>query len=285
MTKLVMTKGLSGSGKSTFAKELCAGDQTYRRVNKDILREMRIGDEKFTPAKERDVVIMRNVLVGNYLSRGLNVVVDDTNLAPVHETVLRQIAEEHGAEFSVASFLHVSLEECIKRDAQRTKPLGEQIIRKQWLQTLPPAPAYQPDLMECIIVDIDGTLADISHRGPYETRHEILMKDRIRQHVALTVNALQFAEHVHVMVFSGRSEVTRDVTHSWLDKHLNEFELHMRAEGDNRRDSLVKREMYDREVKDKYNVVAVFDDRPQVLEEVWYALGLPVFNCGLGVRF
>jgi len=58
-------------------------------------------------------------------------------------------------------------------------------------------------------------------------------------------------------------------------------DLHMRKIGDRRRDSFVKLDMYNEVIKDKYNVICVFDDRPQVIRECWKVLNLPVLNCGV----
>jgi hypothetical protein len=98
-----------------------------------------------------------------------------------------------------------------------------------------------------------------------------------------------------VFVFSGRSESCLTETVRWItdkcdfvvDNYLcnsdsdYSVELHMRKVGDKRRDSLVKTDLYNEYVKDKYNTIVVFDDRPQVIRECWKALNLPVFQCGL----
>ena len=55
----------------------------------------------------------------------------------------------------------------------------------------------------------------------------------------------------------------------------------MRATGDPRKDSIVKREIFDREIRDRYRVVGVFDDREQVVQ-MWRALGLTVFQVAEG---
>lgn len=38
MKQMFITVGISGSGKSTFAKELCKTDKSFVRVNRDSLR-------------------------------------------------------------------------------------------------------------------------------------------------------------------------------------------------------------------------------------------------------
>jgi hypothetical protein len=57
--------------------------------------------------------------------------------------------------------------------------------------------------------------------------------------------------------------------------------LHLRAVGDHRKDAVVKREIFDREVRDRYRVVGVFDDRMQVVA-MWRELGLTVFQVAEG---
>ena len=47
----------------------------------------------------------------------------------------------------------------------------------------------------------------------------------------------------------------------------------MRKTGDNRKDAIVKREIYETHIKDKYQVDYVLYDRNQVVE-MWRSLGL-----------
>ena len=88
----------------------------------------------------------------------------------------------------------------------------------------------------------------------------------------------------HRVVFlSGRSDKCRTATETWLKKHVAvPFDaLHMREHGDNRRDSIVKVELFDAHVRDAYDVTCVLDDRDQVVE-AWRALGLTVFQVAEG---
>jgi hypothetical protein len=82
---------------------------------------------------------------------------------------------------------------------------------------------------------------------------------------------------------SGRSDDARPATEAWLKEHVGvPYEaLFMRATGDQRRDSVVKAEIFDREIRSRYHVVGVFDDRAQVVR-MWRALGLTVFQVADG---
>lgn len=51
----------------------------------------------------------------------------------------------------------------------------------------------------------------------------------------------------------------------------------MRTNNDNRSDEIVKRELYEKNIKNKYNVRFVVDDRPKVVR-MWRSLSLFVFD-------
>src|SRR5690348_7760173 len=95
--KLIMTKGLPGSGKSTWAKQIVSENPgAVKRVNKDDLRSM-VDGGKWSKANETFVLLVRDQIVDAALSSGKSVIVDDTNFAPRHETALREMVERHGA--------------------------------------------------------------------------------------------------------------------------------------------------------------------------------------------
>jgi hypothetical protein len=55
----------------------------------------------------------------------------------------------------------------------------------------------------------------------------------------------------------------------------------MRATGDQRKDSIIKQELFDRHILGKYNIKFVLDDRNQVVN-MWRSLGLTVFQVAEG---
>jgi predicted kinase len=142
MKTLWMTRGLPASGKSTWARakqeELPLGE--VKRVNKDDLRAM-LDAGKWSPENEEFVVTLRDHVVISALALGKHVIVDDTNLAPVHEARLRQLARENNALFVLVDFTHVPLEECIQRDSVRSASVGEPVIRQMWEEFLRPGAA------------------------------------------------------------------------------------------------------------------------------------------------
>jgi hypothetical protein len=130
------------------------------------------------------------------------------------------------------------------------------------------------------MVDIDGTAALMCDRSPYdETRvHEDLPNGP----VIAAVRAMHAAGH-EVIFCSGRTEGCREATEKWLSDHVGipYVGLYMRSVGDDRKDSIVKVELFDKHIRRFWDVVCVFDDRSQVVK-AWRSLGLAVFAVAEG---
>lgn len=144
--------------------------------------------------------------------------------------------------------------------------------------------------MKCIIVDIDGTLADLSHRlhhinGRGGSRPDWqkffagIPDDTCIEPIADLAVAMHdfsdnFEQYAKVVLCSGRPENYREQTEKWLAKHSIFFcRLYMRPANDTRPDHVVKRELLGRIREDGYEPVLVIDDRPSVVE-MWRSEGL-----------
>lgn len=135
-------------------------------------------------------------------------------------------------------------------------------------------------LPKAIIVDIDGTLAKINGRSPFDW--DKVDTDDLNVDVADVVNTIADSG-TKVILMSGRSSSARVKTIGWLAKHgINYDELHMRESPDFRKDYIVKRELFDKYVRDRYNIVGVFDDRDQVVHMWRKQLGLTVLQVDYG---
>lgn len=282
MSKLIICKGLPASGKSTWARKE-ADKPLVRRVNRDDIRVELHGENKWTPARERETVARRNELIRVYLGSNCTVISDDTNLSPKVEAELRSIAAEFGATVEVQDFTSVHVDDCIKRDAQRKAMVGADVIRRMYNQYLRTAPEPQdPSLPRAILVDMDGTLALMGDRSPYED--QFADRDRLNQPVFDMVQAYSLATNAKLIIMSGRDEGrSRVVTTEWLENHNVPYDfIYMRAAGDERKDSIVKMELFDRYIKNRYCVDFVVDDRDQVVRMWRDDLGLTVFQVGWG---
>lgn len=127
MGTLTITRGLPGSGKSTWARQ--QGGSV--RVNRDDLRRMLHGGNLGQGWAEAQVTIAQRALVTALLAAGLNVICDDTNLSARAVTELRRVAQECEVPFVIKDFTAVPIEVCIERDAAREgeSRVGEEVIR------------------------------------------------------------------------------------------------------------------------------------------------------------
>ncbi len=279
MLTVYFTIGLPASGKSTWAKaKVDKSPNGTKRVNKDELRAM-LDNSYFSKGNEKFVLNIQDQIIKAALEEGKHVIVDNTHLAPKHETRIRELIKGL-AVLEIVDFRHVDLETCIKRDLQRFNSVGEKVIRDMYNQFIAPPrnpkPLHNPDLPDAIICDLDGTLALIGDRSPYDGAS--CDKDFVNEPVR---SILQTSGHAIVFV-SGREDKSKPQTLAWLEKHGIGFDaLHMRSAGDMRKDSIVKKEIYDEFILDKYNVAFVLDDRDQVVK-VWRDLGLTCLQVDYG---
>jgi predicted kinase len=281
MKQLIMTKGLPGSGKSTWAKSVIdTNPGAYKRVNKDDLRAM-LDNGKWSRDNEKFVLRIRDQIIVSALTNGKHVIVDDTNFAPRHEDELRSMAKRQEAEFSVQDFTSVPLDTCIERDLKRQNSVGETVIRRMYRDYLAPKPPvikHDPALPSCVICDVDGTVALMNGRSPYD--YSKVGTDQPNMPVISAIAALMC--HYRIIFVSGRKHECRAATEAWLLEHLDTSgPLFMRADGDDRDDRIVKQEIYEREIKGKYNIAFVVDDRKRVVEK-WRELGLTCFQVAEG---
>ena len=275
--KLLMLKGLPASGKSTYAKELEATGK-WARVNKDDIRKEFFPD--YTFKNEKEVVYMEDAEIIAELREGNNVVVDNTHFNPKHQVRLEKIAKDEGAEFELL-FIDTPFEECIKRNKKRPNSVPLEVIMNMYRQYIAPlrekAIEYNDNLEEAIVVDVDGTLAHICDRNPYDA--SLAMGDSLDDAVGNIVN-MAYGHGYKVIVLTGRHSGHLQVTTEWLEeKGVNYDEIFCRDEGDDRPDYIVKRELFEANIRDKYNVKYVIDDRPSVCR-MWRSIGLKVLQVG-----
>jgi hypothetical protein len=139
------------------------------------------------------------------------------------------------------------------------------------------------DAPHAIICDIDGTLALLGERNPYDaSRSE---EDDLNNPIAniLEVYSHQTLFPLRILIVTGREEKYRPQTERWLASHHIRYEqLYMRCTGDRRKDTVMKREVYENHIQGKYEVLFVLEDRDQVVEMWRKQLGLTCLQVEYG---
>lgn len=140
------------------------------------------------------------------------------------------------------------------------------------------------------IFDIDGTIADCSHRlehikkdnPDWDTFYSLCVNDKPIDYVCHLMRVL--ARNFEIVFVTGRSEKFRKHTVEWLKSQFGSFVdycLFMRPDGDHRPDYELKKEIYKKHIKDNFDVLGVFEDRDQVVK-MWRELGLTCYQVADG---
>jgi predicted kinase len=307
MPKLIITRGIPGCGKTTRAHAWVAEDPENRaRINRDDLRAMghqsKHVQKGVGPGTERAIVIAQHAAIGALLRAGVDVICDDMNLRQRTARELYAAAQLAGAEFEVWDLTYEPLQVCLDRNARRegVARLDDDVIvdlHRRYVAPLngkplpgPQDEAAPPDEVvpyvaaagtpTAVMVDVDGTVALHGTRSPYDETQVHL--DRPNRAAIEAVRAMHIAGHT-IVYCSGRTSGCRDATEKWLADHVGvpHAGLFMRTAGDMRKDYVVKREMFDLDIRDQYDVLFVLDDRQQVVDG-WRAIGLNVFQVAPG---
>jgi predicted kinase len=321
---IVILIGPSGSGKTTWTREfLKQHPKNWVRVNRDDMRRQVVGDltpdyykRDNVSTLEKHISNLLNESIRYWIGQGMNVILDNTHLKLNY---IEQIYDdfEFDANISV-KVIERSIAECkagviaregkidvsyIDHHFRMLEALKPSLHRLQSRQTKEQWDNYMDDLKseaefnggkQCYIVDIDGTIAD--HKGvrsAYDT--ENVDKDKV---IYQTVEALKAlcrptgswlmskSTPPTIIYLSGREEKAREKTLEWIKANKLPWDghLYMRKTGDQRKDSIVKKELFLAHVAGRFHVKGVFDDRLQVTQ-MWHKLGLFVFNVNQGLKY
>jgi predicted kinase len=291
MKKIIILRGIPASGKSTYAKKLVIDNPgMYKRINRDDLRNM-LDAYHFSKSNEKFVKKTRDFLIKSSLESGKHVIVDDTNISDTNIVRIEQLAKEHtsdsGHDVKIEiKVFDIELSEAIARDKKREKPVGEKVVRKmhrQFYGETKDSPNYRiqdKNLPKALICDLDGTMSLITNRSPFDG-------SKCGQDLPNTpvVNLIKNYQKLgfKILLLSGRDGQYMPETKEWLAKNEVIYdELWMRAPKDSRKDSIIKRELFETNIENNYAIEFVLDDRNQVVDLWRNDLKLPCFQVYYG---
>ena len=296
MSRIIAMVGPSGSGKTTTARYLAEAIRKKGEncviIGRDKLREMIGGlsekdihqwyEAEDLKSKEWDVSQLQHTLIRYALSCNQVVIVDNTHLK---EKYIRQLNQ-----YGVPVECHVMKTEkidCIMNDDDRARSVGKEVIDRQYDQYRNLIATYDfkqeeskepitrnADLPGAVIFDIDGTLAHMGDRKPYDWKK--VGQDIVDESVREALRAHQ-NDDKYIIICTGRDGSCTKETMEWLAKNdITYDEFYIRPEGSYEPDWKVKEDMW-RDIAKSYFIEALYDDRNQVVDHA-RRLGLKVYQ-------
>jgi predicted kinase len=298
MNKLILTRGIQGSGKTTWARQWVEEDPENRvRINNDDIRNM-LG-KYWVTSRENLVSSIKKNMAEEAINRGYNIVVDNMNLNAKEilfwkDMVKMANMDPDGYQYEIEfKDFFIPLEECIRRDAMRSNPIGEKVIRETWkrykhfIQTTE-VERYVDNLRKytgkpkCIVIDMDSTMCFNTTKRPWfgDGAAEGMINDVPNTGMCDMIRKLQ--EDFVIVVATGRDTTQEAVTKEWLAKQgINVDEFYFRTNKDYRKGVVVKKEQIEA-ILEKYDIVAIFDDCEPIVD-MYREMGLTVLQPNKGL--
>lgn len=281
--KLEILVGVSGSGKSTYAKKEFNKDvDNVLIVNRDSIRNLLFGysDENIHEyykrsdlnSLEKKVTAFEDTMIYEGIEMGKHIIVDATHLSINY---LKRFSYWNTPTY-VTIFNTEDIKTCFESDDKRTRKVGKDVISNQYKKfkklinseeflNLKFDKEYLGNSVKnkrVIVFDIDGTLAEKGSRNPFNEKD--VLQDEVHSSV---VHMLQmyFNSGNEVIVCTGRTEGCRKDTEQWFRINVGFVpKIYMRNVGDVRPDWQVKTEMWNDICKDRY-IIGLIDDRNQII--------------------
>ena len=138
MKKIILTRGIPASGKSTWAKQEVLKDPEHSiRINRDDLRNM--SGKYWVPTREHYIEACKGIILISAMNFQFDtIIIDEMNLNPKESGELKgEIAMVNDAfkggqdkyVVEIKDFTNVPLDVCLERDSKRENPIGENVIR------------------------------------------------------------------------------------------------------------------------------------------------------------
>lgn len=279
MRKLYLTVGIPASGKTTWAEEFCKDRKDIVNINRDDIRENLFGfPYKYSKEKEKKVTEYQKLIADTAVFNNKDIVISDTNLNENTRKEWFEWASKASYEVIIKEF-DVSVRKAIERNYKRSRPVPESVIHSmfcKWLEYKGFIKYVPNGLLECcVIFDLDGTLAHMTNRGPFDWCK--VCNDNLDYIVAEMLSMYKQMGY-KIVILSGRDSCCREDTIQWLEDYEIRYDaLFMRAAGDTRPDYQVKHEILMNDVAKLYDVLLCVDDRDQVVR-MWRWHGIKCFQ-------
>jgi predicted kinase len=293
MKTVYILYGAPCSGKSYFSNLISRHDDQVKIVSRDSIRDMLNDHSQNKHTEDLVSKIEKNMIMEIIDNSDFDLILDNTHYRLQYIRQALDLLQKCKKDLKVklVDFSDCDFELIEKRMSTRERKVDLSVVKKIYQSCKTNAKEarnlvsefkkektetilvtnVRQDLPRAILVDIDGTLAHKHDRNAYDYKH--VDKDECDMIIAELVNQL-YRLHYTIIIVSGREDSCQDLTISWLKKHMIDYHhLYMRKSKDMRKDRVVKKEIYDREIKDKYSVLFVLDDRNQVVE-MWREIGL-----------
>lgn len=289
-----MLIGSPASGKTTYAEWIVRTESKTMRISRDEIRFAQFQDQMDAPTEGMITKII-NQQTKTLLSNGWNVILDNCNTKwdyikePI--AIFKELAN---IEFKL---FDLPLEELYERNEKRTRKVPKKVIENMYHQLqglkqkfdFKPIKREQkeleycqqdPNLPKAIICDLDGTLALMNGRNPFDA--STCDQDLINEPVSNLLKNYKKLGY-KILLVSGREDKYKEPTLRFLATHEIVFDdLMMRKTKDSRKDSMVKTEIYNNHIKGNYFIEFVLDDRNQVVDTWRNDLKLPCFQVYYG---
>lgn len=253
----------------------------------------------WVPERESLIKCMYSNFIQHAMTQGYDIVIDNMNLNQRTVSDLQEYVEHHNradtergsgdCQYTIEfKDFFTPVEECIRRDAMRPNPIGEKVIRNTWRQyrdfivhesimkavnkQIPHIDGGKP----AIIVDIDATLCYNVTGRPFfgKGAAEGMLTDQpILGTCSLVRNMYQKCTIIIVTGREGTPEII-EATKMWLSQNnINHDLVYFRPVGSYKHGEECKKEIYEKYIKGKYNILFVLEDNNKCVK-MWREQGL-----------
>lgn len=298
MRNIYINYGPPLSGKTTFTSLITKYDQDIKIISRDIIRD-NLKDHSNSPEIEKIITKIEDSYILN-LIKYHDLILDNTYSKVSYIKDLIKIivkSKVKNVKLHLIDFSDIPLETLLQRLETRERKVPIEVIKKihnRCRQNLKEIKniinnfnnqiVITPDidkiifkiknnnLQKALIVDIDGTLShNEGIRTPFEY-HKVIDDniDEIIRHIVVLYRSIGH----QIIIISGREDHCYDMTRDWLNKHNVPYDfMYMRKSGDFRKDSIIKKEIYEKYIKNSFNILFCLDDRNQVVD-MWREIGV-----------